>query len=531
MKKSNVNVGLIVAVLIAPSLMVGCSQSEAGTQGEAESAEPRIAIWAFESEPVLDWDPSSGTSNETIVFNNVYETLTRYNAETEEVEPWIAESYESGDDGMTWTFTIRQGITFHDGTVLDAEAVRFSIQRTLDMNLGAAYIWDSVEEITVIDPYTVEFSLSYPAPLDYIACSAYGAFIMSPTAIEENPDDWLMEGNDAGSGPYMVTRSRMGEEVVLERFDDYWRGWNDNQFDTVLIQKVAESSSRRQLVESGEITVASELPSEDVEALRDEEGVKIVQGDTFTNMLIHFNTEKAPLDDVRVRKALSYAFPYEDVINFAAGGYGTQSRGVIPEGIMGYSEDLYQYSFDLEEARTLLSEAGYPEGGFSLSFNYVSGDETQKKMAELYMAELRKIGVELEIRGMPWDSYYDLAKAPNPEDRQDLFAIYWWPDNPLPISWFWQMYYTEEDILWNLSYYQDAQYDALVDEAEQYLFSDPDMAEEQYIEANRMLVEAAPTIFAYTLTRTYIVKSTVQGLTPNPAYDTVVYFYDLYEES
>lgn len=533
MKKSQLS--KLVALLVVTTVIAGCSASAPDTTTEKTTAaitekETNIAFMAYNSEPVLDWDPSSSTSNEIIVFHNVYETLTRYNVETGNVDPLIAESYSVSDDGLTWEFVIRQGMKFHDGTDVNAEAVKFSIDRTMEKNLGAAYIWSAVEDIEVIDDYTVRFNLTYASPIQYIASSGYGAFIMSPKTLSENDEEWLNQGNDAGSGPYVVKRSKMGEEVLLEAFEDYWGGWNDNQYTTIVIQKISESSSRRQLIESGDATVTLELPPEDVDALKESSAVTIHESETFTNMMFHLNTQVAPLDNVQVRQALSYAFPYEDVINYAAGGYGSQPYGVIPDGILGHDETVSQYHLDLDKAKALLAEAGYPDGGFSLELSYLSGDEFQKKTAELYKSELKKIGVELEIRSMPWDSYYELAQAPNPEDRQDIFAVYWWPDNALPSSWFQQLYYSEEDIYWNMSYYSNPEYDALIDEADATLYSDEAAAEKLYIEANQFIVDQALSIFVMDSNRVFVSNASMKGLVANPAYDTVVFFYDCYKE-
>lgn len=529
MKKTGTSI--IAVILVMALVLAGCSSGQESTSGESnteapDQKDPNIAIIAYNSEPVLDWDPSSGSSNETIVFHNVYETLTRYNATTLEIDPLIAESYEASEDGLTWTFVIRQGMKFHDGTDVNAEAVKFSIDRTRDINMGSAYVWDAVDTIEVVDEYTVQFNLAYPTPLQYVASSGYAAFIMSPTAIEANGEDWLKEGNDAGSGPYVVAKSTMGEEVVLQAFPEYWGGWTEGQYDTVVIKKISETSSRRQLVESGEVTAAYELPAEDVEALSTNDGVNIVQAKTFTNLLFQLNTQVEPLNNVKVRQALSYAFPYEDVLLYAAGGYGSKPRGVIPEGIVGHSDEVPQYTFDLDKAKELLVEAGHPDGGFELDLHYLSGDELQKKTAELYKSELGKIGVTLNIRSMPWDSYYDVALSPNPEDRQDIFALYWWPDNALPASWFYMLYYTEEMISWNMSYYSDPAYDALIDEAEGLVYSDIESAEKLYIEANTKIVDEALSLYALDMDRQYVTNASMEGLIPNPAYDTVIFFYD-----
>lgn len=316
-------------MLVALTLS-GCGGSDTGEDTVGD--QPKIAFYAFNSEPILDWDPSVEYSNGIVVLNNIYETLLRYEPLSEEVIPVLATEYSKSDDGLTWTFKIREGVKFHDGTDLNAEAVKISIDRTMELGQGAAFIWDPVEEIVVRDEYTVDFKLTYPAPLDLIASSGYAAFIMSPQAIEANPEDWFSQGNEAGTGPYMLQSFKMGDEVVMTKFDDYWKGWEGDHFDKVVIKKVPETASRRQLVEKGEADVTMELPYEDIEALKGNPAVNVMDVPSFQNLLAFLNTEKAPLDDKLVRQALSYAFPYGDVVEYAMGGYATQGRGSIPAG-------------------------------------------------------------------------------------------------------------------------------------------------------------------------------------------------------
>ncbi len=528
-KGSRKTLTLIFLTLISIFLLSGCNNN--GSNDVDTSELPTIAFYAYDSEPVLDWDPSVGTSNEIIIYHNVYETLTRFNSETGDIEPLIAESYKVSEDGMEWVFNIRKDMKFHDGTDVNAEAVKFSIDRTMERNMGAAYIWGAVQEIIVVDEYSVKFILMYPSPIDIISSSSYGAFIMSPDAVTNNDEEWFSQGNEAGSGPYIVDSAKMGEEVVLKKFDEYWGGWNEQFYDKVIIRKVSEVSSRRQLVESGEAQITTYLPAEDIEAMRKKDNITIITSDSFTNAAIHLNTEVEPLNDVRVRQALSYAFPYEDVIKYAAGNYGVQSKGVIPAGIIGYSEDLPQYKFDLDKAQVLLDEAGISEDGFTLSYNYSSGDEIQKKTGELYKAELKKLNIELEIRGMPWDSYFEMAKATNPEDRQDMFAMNWWPENALPSSWFYNLYHSQDEIYWNLSYWSDPIFDELTDAADELSTSDRELAEEKYIEANKLVIEEAPSIFIYDSIKVYATSKEFKGLKANPAYEGVIFFNECYPEN
>lgn len=528
MRKRSVFLTVILTMLVALTAS-GCGGSKTD-QSDAGGEQPQIAFYAFNSEPILDWDPSVEYSNGIVVLNNVYETLLRYDPINNKIIPVLATEYFKSDDGLTWTFKIREGVKFHDGTDLNAEAVKASIGRTIALGQGAAFIWDPVEEILVKDDYTVEFILRYPAPLDLIASSGYAAFIMSPKAIDANPDDWFSQGNEAGSGPYMLQSYKMGEEVVLTRFEEYWQGWSGKHFDKAVIKKIPETASRRQLVEKGEADITMELPYEDIEALKGNPGVNILEEPSFQNLLMFFNTEKAPLDNKLVRQALSYAFPYDDVVEYAMGGYATQGKGPIPAGHWGHGEDLFQYEHDIEKAKELLAQAGYPEGGLKLLFTYMAGDEAEKKSAELYKAELAKLNIDLEIRGMPWESQWELAKNPDAEKRQDIFTMYWWPDFASPYSWFYSLYHSEEEILFNMAYWKSAEFDRLIDEGNEKSGIDRQEAENLYIQAQEILIDEAPSVFVYDKRYVWVTNSSFKGFESNPIYPNVVFFYDTYRE-
>lgn len=517
---------LFLVLMLVVGLLAGCG----GNNNIGGENQMDIIYYAYNAEPILNWDPSVMFSNGVIILNNVYETLLRFDPDTKEFEGILATDYSQSEDGLTWTFNLREGVKFHDGTDFNAEAVKFSIDRTIEMEKGASYIWSAVEKINVVNDYTVEFKLSYPAPLSLITSSPYAAFIMSPSAVQNNGDDWFEQANEAGTGPYKLESSSMGDEVILAKYDDYWNGWEGEHFDKAIVKKVSETSSRRQLIEKGEADITHNLPAEDVEALRNVQNVEVLSLPSFTNLFGFFNTQKAPLDNVKVRKALAYAFPYDDVVNYAAGGYAEQSRGAIPKGHWGRGDELFQYSKDLDKAKSLLDEAGIKQGELKLLLTYMSGDEAEKKAAELYKAELSKIGVELEIRAMPWESQWEMAMDTNAQNRQDILMMYWWPDTSSPYSWLYSLYHTEEDILFNLSYYYNKDFDEIIDNAYALSGEDLNASEQEFVRAQEILVEDSPSIFMFDKEDVWVLNSSLKGFKPNPAYPLVVYFYDCYRK-
>lgn len=519
---------LMVFILIA-SLMTGCGGGNQNTGGAAGTQIMDTCYYAYNSTPVVNLDPSIAFSNEVIVLNNVYETLLKYDPIGKKFENVLAEDYKVSDDKLTWTFNLRKGVKFHDGTDFNAAAVKYSVERTKKLGKGAAFIWDVVDSVNVIDDYTVEFKLNSVAPLNLVAASPYGAFMISP-ATKDQPTEWFEQGNEAGTGPYKLESYAMGDEVVLTKFDGYWKGWDGKHFDKAIIKKVSETSSRRQLIEKGEADIAVSLPPEDMKALESESGVTVRAETSFINMFALLNTQKPPLDNPKVREALAYAFPYKDAVDYAIGGFAKQAKGAIPSGLWGHSDSLFQYNEDLDKAKALLGEAGIKEGQLKLLLTYMSGDEGEKKCAELFKGELSKIGVELEIRAMPWESQWEMAKNTNVKDRQDIFMFYWWPDVSTPYSWLKSLFHSEDTVVYNLCYYSNKDVDRMIDEGYKASGSDLEAAEKIYVDAQSKLISDNPAIFIYDKQDLWALNSTIKGFAPNPSYPLVVFFYDIYRE-
>lgn len=519
------NIGILIILVLLASVLTGCGN--ASSSGESDQSEKRIAYYAFNTEPYIDLDPSSEYSNGLIVLHNIYETLTRYDSNEEVVKPLLAESWEVSQDGMIWTFKIREGVKFHDGADLNAEAVKKSIDRTKKLQLGASFIWDSVNTINVIDEFTVEFVLDYPAPVDLIASGSYAAFIMSPNTVDKD-NQWFNEGNASGTGPYKIQKITKGEEVILEKFDEYWNGWKDNQYTNIMIKKVTEGSARRQLLEKGEAQIAASFSVTDLKALRENPDVVVNDADTWRNVIGFFNTEKAPLDNPDFRRAMAYAFPYEETITEIKEGLASKSYGLIPKGLWGHDENLPQYSFDMDKAKEYLEKSGVDTNDLKLEMTFTSGTEAYRNFAQLYKINLQQLGINLEIREMNWDSVWEKSKNPNPQDRQDIMIMNWWPDYASPLSWVQSLVRSEENVLFNLSYIKDPNLDKLVNDFEQFTAVDRPKAEQIITDIQSEVIDAAYFLHIYDDKTSWVMNKNFKGFESNPAYEGVVFFYDTY---
>ncbi len=518
-------VGLVVLSLLIPLLAVGCKRG-------ATSETPNIFTMANNVDPMGVWDPSDAFAEQLPILFNLYETLLRYDPFADTLDGVLATDWNVSADGLTWTFKLRSGVKFHCGHDFDSSDVKYDIERILNRNMGAAFIWLAVKSIDTPDPTTVVLNLNYPAPMDLTTASAYGAFIFCSECAEAKGDpalaDWFNQGNEIGTGPYKLQSWKLGDQVIMTKFDDYWGGWDGNHFDKVVMKVVPETGTARQMLEAGQVDYVRLLPFEDIEALKKNPAFNVTSTPGFQNVYIAINTLHKPLDDKRVRQAIAYTVPYQDIVDKVMFGYATQATGPVPDSMWGHFDDLKQYTFDLDKARQLLTEAGYPDGGFKLVLTIASGDENHRKVAELWKGELAKLGIELDIRTMPFDAQWELAKSPDVSQRQDLYLYYYWPDVCSPDTYFEGCFVTQKDpIIYNVSYYSNPQVDELIYGAWEKAGTDRKAAAEMYRQVQEQVIEDSPVIFLYDMQNVRVMNASVKGFADNPAYPYVIFAYEI----
>lgn len=531
MRAKKKSIALLLILVLVLSVFSACGGSE--DQGDPVS-ETSLLTMIISSGPVYDWDPAIMFSTDNLILCNMYESLLRYDPDADEYIPILATDYSSNEDGTVWTFNIREGVKFHDGTDLNAEAVKFSIERVINMQMGASYIWSAVESINVIDEYTVEFVCSVPSDIAMMSACCYGAFIVSPTSTDPDPataTEWFSAGNECGTGPYMLERQVQNDEVLMTAFADYWGGWEDNQYDKVLVKVISENSSRRQMMESGEADIGYGFNLTDIDALSQNENLVLYTSEAYQSRAAHINTTKAPLDNVTLRKALAYAWPYEDVVNYVWGAdFASVPNDIIPASMWGSNAES-PYYYDLEKAAALLAEAGYPDGGgLELSYFYVSGSDNFRKMAEMYKSELAKIGVTLNLQSVTWDTMVSLHRDSNTANQPDLSAFMLWAEIPSPSAWYTCCVKTEAKPYFNQSHYSNAEVDAMIDEAVMVTGSDKAKATELYQRVGQIVAEDCIAIYQTDDKQVTIANKTVKGaVSGNRAYPTVIFFNECYE--
>jgi peptide/nickel transport system substrate-binding protein len=466
----------------------------------------------------------------------VYERLVQYDKDSTKIVPELATSWEVSDDGMEWTFHLREGVKFHDGTPFNSEAVKYSFDRVLEINQGPAWMLSSIDKIETPDEYTVKFYLSEPfsAFLPVLA-NIWGTGIVSPTAVQENEVDGdmgqeYMQNHMIGTGPYKFVEWSHGEYIKLERNEDYWGGWDSNAegkvIDEVIIKFITEPATQRLMLEQGDVDIAMNIAVDDIADVANGEGITLISKPSLMATYIRFNVTKPPLDNLKVRQAIRLALDYDGVINQIMNGYAVQMQGPASIGLLGHNDDLPVYKQDLAKAKELLKESGV-ETPFTLEYVYETGQEDRRMVGELLQANLAELGINLEIHTLPWESLWGRVSSEDQSETPDLTANGWWPDYADVQNFLYPMYHSSQ---WppnslNIGFYGNPEVDALLDQA--LAESDDEARYELYREAQALIDSDAPDMDLYQKSMNIMLRDWVKGYVYNPIYTEAFNLYDM----
>ncbi|HZS91893.1 MAG TPA: ABC transporter substrate-binding protein [Chloroflexota bacterium] len=388
-----------------------------------------------------DIDPASDeTASNDLIARTVGEPLVAFDGASDTTyRPVLATRWTVNADHSVYTFYLRHGVRFHTGRCcLTAADVKYSIGRTITLNLAASYVFSRFmsnpnKQIKIIDPYTVEFDLGRPQPLFLGAvASFYTGLILDSQALkahQKNHDmghDWA-QYHDAGTGPYMIKSWQIGQQVTLDRFPSYWGGWSGPHFSAIVDRTVVEATTRRELVERGQADLTYNLTPQDYNQLRKNPRVQVVIGPSTQIDYLMLN-DSGPLASPAARQGLSYAFPYDAYIKAAWLGYAKRAYGVLPSTILGYDPHMFHYTTDLNKAKALLAKAGVTSGS-TLTYSYVSGQFYFQIAGEVLQAQLQQIGINLKISQLDQASYNTMVYSNSgPSKLPNIMIQRWWPD-------------------------------------------------------------------------------------------------------
>ncbi len=453
----------------------------------------------------------------------LYETLTFWTPD-QGVLPKLATSWESNEDATEWIFHLREGVTFHDGTPFTAEAVKFSYERTIEVGLMWYYFLE-LTALDILDEYTIKLTFSAPRPAPVLLSAGYGMFIVNPN-ITDQPEGWLEEGHDVGTGPYTIETVDPGTRWVLTKYDDYWGGWEEGQFTKIVYTIVEDTTVREQLLRTGEADMTNQMPYDAHAALEASGEITVDIAAQYWNLYASLQLDKPPMDNLDFRQALAYAFPYDVAAEATYGGWGTIANGVVPKGLWQVPDDFVRPNYDLDKAREFMAQSGLPEGQEVRMATQV-GEVDAMQALLLWQAELAKIEVDLKIveitNGSWWENAY------NPDSEFDGMLVNWAPGWPSAFE-FGINYHSVFTFTPYQAYANPIYEELLLQGLESEATGDQEAANQLYAQMQQILYEDAAGIFMLDLPIDFVYRNDITGFVANPNYFDVVFWYDMMRE-
>ena len=409
------------ALLIVAALMAATG---AAVQAQGPPKTLRIAV-GIDADTL---DPAGQTTTTVAnMVDYVYETLVRADYAAGKVAPQLATSWTVSRDGLTYLFRLRQGVTFQDGTPFDAEAVKFTFDRLLDLKtrVPLRFLVDAIKEVQVLDASTVRFQLSKPSPTFLSNLTYTTTAIISPVAAQKiGAANLVRDATGAGTGPYAFKEWVRGTHILVTRSPSYWG--KAPVFDEVMFRVVPDAGTRETMLLAGDVHMVMLPPAPDVRRLRQNPTVTLVQAPTDRVIFIGLNTQWGPLRDTRVRQAFNYAINKRAILNSVLFDLGTVVDSPCPAGMFGHGPvQAGGWPFNPIKAKQLLVEAGY-HNGFEINFFTPTGRYIQDfQFAQAVAAQLRNVGIRASVSTMEWPSYVAEITAPPDRTRLQMFVLGW----------------------------------------------------------------------------------------------------------
>lgn len=524
-------------------------------------------------DPAYDYETAGGE-----ILQNVYETLVWYDGEhADKLIPMLATNVptiENGGvtpDGLHYTFHIRQGVKFHDGTTMDAYDVEYSLERVLIINddWGPAWMMGQVmipnygsgpldmddinASVEVLDDYTVRINLVYPYPA-FIQVLAYTvASIVSMDYVEAHGgvqvntlNDW-MHTHEAGTGPFKLKEWVSNQYIMLERFDDYWR--EPAKLKYVIIKKVQDVGTREMMLFSGDADSVY-IPRQHKTDVEGKPNLRIVQGKpTFNIDFIGFNQDiksgpnpigNVPswfFKDINVRRAFVHAFDYDKFLSDVLLGTGIQPRGVIPKGMFGYNESVPLFDYNLTKSAYYLSQAidnrtgqSYADEGFEIWLYYNAGNAVREAACEMFKASLESLTTQGLVSGniVVHVQALDLSGAYLPAVRGKqlpIFFLGWAPDYADPDDYTFPFYHENGTYAKRISL-QNHTLTLMCERAAQEL--NTTLRAQMYYEIEMAVYENAYFAWLAQATNFHVERDWTQGYYFNPMFSGM-YYYPIYK--
>lgn len=473
------------------------SGSDDANTSRADSNELAVGI-AQDLGDSLDPYQMTAAGTREILFN-VYEGLYKPTSSGDFV-PAVAEECVVSDDGLTYTFTLRDGVLFHNGTAVEAADVVYSFNTcaatTIDTSLAAAL--SDVAAVTAEDEKTVSVTLNSPN----------SDFLAYVTSVYIVPDDYTEQATaPVGTGPFRYVSRSVQENVVLEKFSDYWG--EGAKVDRVTLKIYEDSTTLMTALNSGAVDLVMHLTVAQTQNLSDQ--YTVLEGTMNLVQALYLNNAEKPFDDVRVRQALCYAVDVDSILELTADGHGTKLGSSMYPAFTKYFDDSLTdyYSYDPEKAKTLLVEAGYPNG-FAMTITVPSNYTPHVDVAQVLVEQLAAVGITAQLQEVEWNTWLQDVY----QNRKFQSTVVGFDASTLTANAMLQRWMSDSDK--NMINFSDAQYDQVMSEAN--ATTDDADRTALYLQAEKILTEQAANVYLQDLADMVAIHKNLTGFQFYPLY-------------
>lgn len=448
---------------------------------------------------------------------NLYEALTTVDSDGA-IKPLLAESWEVGDDNLTYTFKLKADATFQDGSPIEAKDVVWSVQRLMAINEGPAYLFEGIldqDAVSALDQRTVQFTLK-KVYSPFLTSTPILFVVNSDVANEHatDSDPWAQDfiaNNSLGAGAFELANWDRGATMSIKKYDGYHLGWDDQAIDEVRFVVTNEEATVKALAASGKLSMSSDAQAlETYEAIGKMDDYRILSYPTATNFYFKLNHQVAPTDDIEIRKAIAYATDYDTIREALLPGE-TLSGPMAPVFKDAYLDSLSAPSYDLEKARKHVEASKYAGSQpIPIDIMFVAGLAFEEEIALLMKANLDQIGFDTNLKPEPWNRMTELAG--NVETTPAINEVFFGPTYPSPDSFFFTQYHSRAQGSWaSMEWVLDDNIDKLIDDARGT--ADIDEQNRIYQELQKTLAENQSDVFVLTQTSQQAFHRCLDGFT------------------
>lgn len=483
------------ATVVAALTLAGCSAGEGVDLGGAEGVDGDVLVAAIGGEPD-QLDPQRTSSYFAFeVLENVFDTLVAPD-ENLEMQPALAESWEVSDDQLTWTFDLRDGVTFHDGSAFTSADVVYSYDRIIDEKLANAWKFAAVGDVSAPDDDTVVITVSQPTPN---LLSNLGGFKGMAIVKKDNVESGDITTAPIGTGPFSVSSYTSGDRIVLAANPDYWGG--APELGGVEFRFISEPATALAALRAGDIQWTDVVPTQQVADLRSDDSLELGVTPSSDYWYLALNEARGPWSDVRVRQAIAYAIDRDAILQAVSYGTAAANQLAIPEQSVWYT-GYDRYSTDLDTARGLLADAGFTGG--TLDLLATSDYPETVTAAQIIASNLEPLGIQVQIRQPDFSTWLDEQNSGN----FDMLMM-GWLGNIDPDDFYYSQHHSGGAS--NAQKYSNPEVDRLLDAGR--VETDQTARKDLYAQAATIIADEASYIYLYNPSVIQAWSPTVTGFT------------------